>query len=67
MSERPYDWRWRIMQHVGPTQIPAAGGVCADRKTMLREAGHYAALYAEEGAVELQTRTGKNRWRRHNP
>lgn len=67
MSEEAYDWRWRIMQDVGGTVIPVAGGTCRDRKTMLSEMSHYAALYVDEGPIKLETRTGKNRWRRHNP
>lgn len=62
-----YQWHWRIMQDVGGTIIPVASGTCYDRPTMLREMSHYAGLYAEEGSVRLETRTGKNRWRRHIP
>jgi hypothetical protein len=66
-SEKPYYWHWRIMQDVGDERMAVASGFCLDRSTMLREMSHYAALYVEDGPIELQTRAGKNRWRRHNP
>ncbi len=58
---------WRILQYVGPTKMAVASGSCHDRNMMLSEMSRYAAQYAEEGSIELQTRTGKNRWKRHIP
>lgn len=67
MTEAVTPWHWRIMQHVGATEMAVAGGTSPDRPSMLREMNHYAALYAEEGTIRLETRTGKNKWRRHIP
>lgn len=52
---------WRITQD----GLNVAGGHCSDHATMLREMYHYAALYAEEGPVHLETRSGKGRWEPH--
>lgn len=58
------EWRWRIKQD---GQV-VASGICTDRRMMLSEMGRYAMQYAEDGPIEaLETRTGKNKWRRHNP
>jgi hypothetical protein len=62
-----YPWHWHIMQYVGADETAVAGGTAPDKASMLREMGHYAALYSEEGTIRLETRTGKNRWRRHVP
>lgn len=61
MSE--YRWHFQITQ--GGFRV--AGGTTPDRATMLREMGHYAAQYAQDGPIEIYTRAGKNKWRRHNP
>ncbi len=63
MSDQSHPSHWHITQ--GGLRV--AGGVCPSREQMLKEMSHYAALYAQEGPVELYTRTGKNKWRRHNP
>lgn len=62
-DERPFEWRWRIIQ--GGFQV--CGGVTASKARMLSEMLHYAAQYADEGPFEMQTRTGKNKWRRYVP
>ncbi|TKD50240.1 hypothetical protein [Sphingomonas baiyangensis] len=61
--DRPFEWRWRILQD----GYQVAGGVCHDKRFMLSEMSHYAELYSQEGTVTLETRTGKNKWRRHLP
>lgn len=47
--------------------IPVASVSSEDRGRMLANLSHYAAVYAQDGPVELQTRSGKSRWRRHVP
>lgn len=58
-----YRWRFRIKQD----GFVVAAGDAPDRRTMEREMNHYAALYVEEGPIQIETRTGKNKWRRHVP
>jgi len=57
----PYEWHGRVLQD----GLVVAGVTARDRRTMLRELSHYAAVYAQDGAVALETRAGKNRWRKH--
>jgi hypothetical protein len=47
--------------------MPVASVTCEGKRRMLAELHHYAAMYSQDGSVELQTRTGKNRWRDHTP
>jgi len=35
-----------------------------DRNAMLRELVHYANMYEAEGLIVIQTRHGKQRWKR---
>jgi hypothetical protein len=63
MTDEGYRWRWRIKQG----DLIVASGDAPGRREAEREMSHYAALYAEEGPIAIETRTGKNRWRRHNP
>lgn len=63
MLEPDYRWRWRIKQD----GMVVAAGDGPDRRSAEREMSHYAMLYAQEGSIVIETRTGKNKWRRHNP
>jgi hypothetical protein len=60
MAER-FEWHGRVLQD----GIPVASVTCEDKRRMLAELYHYAAMYSQDGAVALQTRAGKNRWRDH--
>jgi|TARA_R100000093_G_scaffold70609_1_gene44155 hypothetical protein len=57
------EWHGRVLQG----GMPVASVTCEGKRRMLAELHHYAAMYSQDGSVELQTRTGKNRWRDHTP
>lgn len=46
---------------------PVAGVSCVRRDRMLAELSHYAAVYAQDGPIRLEVRSGKSRWRRLIP
>ena len=56
-------WHGRVMQD----GQKVAGVSSPDKRRMLAELGHYAAVYSQDGPVILETRTGKNRWKRLTP
>lgn len=52
------DYRGRVLQDGQPVASCSA----PTREAMLRELGHYAAVYGQDGPVVMQTRTGTSRW-----
>jgi len=40
-----------------------AGCSAIERDRMLAHLSHYAAVYSQDGAVRLEVRSGKGRWR----
>ena len=64
MKDNPaYAWHGRVMQD----GLQVARVTAADKRRMLAELSHYAAVYSQDGPITLETRAGKNRWRRHIP
>ena len=58
-----YNWHGRLLQD----GVIVAQVTAPDKRRMLAELGHYAAVYSQDGPVAMETRAGKNRWRRYIP
>lgn len=41
--------------------------VAPSREAMMRELSHYAAVYSQDGPIQLEVRSGKQSWRRLVP
>ena len=59
MQSDTFEWLGRIIQD----GQPVAKCSSTDKRAMLRELLHYAAVYGQDGPATMQIRTGKNKWK----